>query len=276
MSLSAPSPPAVPDPNVVANNQQQLNLNMLKDVQSASNVNQVTPTGSLTYKQTGVGPDGVPTYTATTELSPENAALLKTMQGNAQIAGTQAGAGLTAANYGATDPSKVIGDATSGNTKTLLGQETSYLDPYFTNQTNQLDAKLRAQGIFPGTPAYQQQMQESTDTQNRAVTNFLATAEPQAYQQAYQNYMTPLQIAGTEFGLSQPQPINLTGTPQASGQPANLVGAVSSADQANMAAYQAQLQQQNAMLGGLFGIGGAAINGGSGGFGNSMLGSLLA
>jgi hypothetical protein len=277
MSFGAPSPPAVPDPNVVAKNQQQLNLDMLKDVQAASNVNQVTPTGSLTYTQTGVGPDGVPTYTATQKLSDAQQALLNTMQGTQLTAGTQAGNLLSNANYGAagTDPSKIIGDATGGNTKALLGQETSYLDPYFTSQTSQLDTKLRNQGIVPGSPAYTQAMQQNQDTQNRAVTNFLSTAEPQAYQQAYQSYMTPLSMAGAELGISNPAGLGLTSTPQASGNPADLVGATSSANAANMAAYQAQVQQQNAMMSGLFGIGGAALSGGTGGFGSSLLGSLV-
>jgi hypothetical protein len=43
-----------------------------------------------------------------------------------------------------------------------------------------------------------------------------------------------------------------------------------------MAAYNAQLNQQNAMMSGLFGLGAAGISGGTGGFGNSMLGTLLA
>src|ERR1700722_4940864 len=123
MSLSSPQVPAVPDPNVVANDQQTLNTDMLKEVQGASNVNQVTPTGSLTYTQTGTGPGGVPTYTATQTLSPEEQALLTSLQGNQATAGKAASGLLAGANYGSTDPSTVIGDATSGNTKALLGQE---------------------------------------------------------------------------------------------------------------------------------------------------------
>jgi hypothetical protein len=279
MSLSSPSVPAVPDPNVVAANQQGLNTSMLEQVQAASNVNQQTPTGSLTYAQTGTGPNGVPTYTATQTLSPAEQQLLTTMQGTQGTAGTQAGNLLSGANYGAAGsptPAQAIGDATAGNTKALLGQETSYLNPQFTQQTDQLDTKLRSQGIFPGSPAYTQQMQNLQLNQNQAVTGFLATAEPAAYQQATSSYELPLSMATAEMGVAQPAGIGLTTTPQASGNPADLVGATSSANQANMAAYNAQLNQQNAMLSGLFGLSSAGISGGAGGFGNSMLGSIMA
>jgi len=274
MSMGAPDVPAVADPNTVAANQQKLNTQTMEQVQAASNVNQATPTGNLTYTQTGVGPNGVPTYTATQTLSPANQALLTQMQGNQGIAGQQAGALLSGANYGAVDPSKVIGDATSGNTQALLKQETDYLNPQFTQQTDQLDAHLRSQGIFPDSPAYKQQMQNLQLNQNQAVTGFLATAEPAAYQQATSSYLLPGQVAAQEMGLSQPAGLGLTSTPQASASPADLIGATSSANQANMAAYNAQLNQQNAMMSGLFGLGSAAISGGSAGFGGSLLGTL--
>jgi hypothetical protein len=276
VSLSSPSVPNVPDPNVTAAAQQNLNTQTLTELEQANNVNQVTPTGSLTYAQTGVGANGVPTYTATQTLSPAEQALLTTMQGTQQMFGSTAGQLLAGANYGGSNPSQVIGDATSGNTKALLGQETSYLNPQFNEQTSQLDAQLRSQGIFPGSPAYTQQMQNLQLNQNQAVTGFLATAEPQAYQQAVESYGLPASLASSFMGLQAPSGVGLTGTPQESSQPANLEGDVASANQANMAAYNAQLNQQNAMMSGLFGLGSAAISGGSGGFGNSLLGSALA
>ena len=278
MSLSSPQVPTVPNPNVTADQQQQLNTQTLEELQGVNNVNQNTPTGSLTYTQTGVGANGVPTYTATQTLSPAEQQLLTTMQGTQQTAGTQAGNLLSQANYGAAGgqtPAQAIGNSTSGETQALLGQETSYLNPQFNQQTNQLQTQLASQGIYPGSPAYTQQMQNLQLNQNQAVTGFLATAEPAAYQQATSSYELPLTMASQEMGLAQPAGIGLTSTPQETSQPANLEGDVASANTANMAAYNAQLQQQNAMMSGLFGLGAASISGGTGGFGASMLGSLL-
>jgi hypothetical protein len=110
--------------------------------------------------------------------------------------------------------------------------------------------------------------------QNQAVTGFLATAEPAAYQQAVTSYGLPASLASSFMGLQAPAGVGLTGTPQESSQPANLEGDVASANTANMAAYNAQLNQQNAMMSGLFGLGAASISGGNAGFGGSLLGSL--
>lgn len=274
MCFNSPQVPTVPNPYDVANAQQNLNTQTLTELEQANNVNQVTPTGSLTYAQTGTGANGVPTYTATQTLSPAEQQLLTTMQGTQQTAGTQAGNILSNANYGA-NPTAAIGNSTSGETQALLGQETSYLNPYFQNQTSQLQTQLANQGIYPGSPAYTQQMMNLQGNQNQAVTGFLATAEPAAYQQAVTGYELPAQTAESLMGVASPAGVGTTTTPQETSQPADLTGAVASANQANMAAYNAQMQQQNAMMTGLFGIGGQAINGGSLGFGGSMLGSLL-
>jgi hypothetical protein len=238
------------DPQTVSTQQQGSNIQSAVAGQAASNVNQVTPYGTLTYQQTGVGPNGVPTYTATTNLSPAQQQLLQTLQGNQQTAGTQAGQVLSSANYGANAPPPVtalpttlgsipdvspsalptvgavpeinpsalpslpnlptvsgLGDMTAGLTGQMLSKEVSYLNPFFTPQVDQLDAKLRNQGLAPGNPAYDQAMNALRQTQNQTVTGFLATAEPQAFQQALATQITPwqqqLQQEAQQYGQAQ-------------------------------------------------------------------------
>jgi hypothetical protein len=204
------------DPSTVSAQQQGSNIQSAVTGQAASNVNQVTPYGNLSYQQTGVGPNGVPTYTATTALSPAQQQLVNTLQGTQQTAGSQAGQILQNANYGASqapapvgaipeiNPSALpslpnlptvsgLGDMTAGLTGQMLQQETSYLNPFFTPQIDQLDAKLRNQGLAPGTPAYDQAMNNLRQSQGQTVTGFLATAEPQAFQQALTTQITPWQ-----------------------------------------------------------------------------------
>lgn len=254
-----PTPPTVPDPGQVAAQQQVYNTQSAVASQAGSNVNQVTPTGSLTYTQTGVGPDGVPTYTATQQLSPQNQMLLNIMQQGQGYAGLGALGQLFNSGYGTGNASQTVGDATQGNTQALMGLETSYLNPYFQNQTSQLDTQLRNQGILPGSAAYNQQMNQVQNTQNQSVAGFLASAEPQAYQQALQNYELPAQLSAQLMQMSQPSGIGLTQTPGLNVTPANYEGDVASANQANMAAYNAQIGQQNAMFGGLANLGAAGI-----------------
>ena len=181
MSLSSPSPPTPLPAGQVADTQQQYNTTAGTASQAGSAVNQVNPYGSLTYTQSGTGPGGVPLYTATTQLSPAQQQLLTTLQGTQQTAQNQAGNLLTEGNYGGANPSTVIGNMTSGTTGQLLGAETGYLDPFFTQQTSQLDTQLRNQGFDPSSPAYKQAMNNLNQTQNQSVTGFLAQAEPAAY-----------------------------------------------------------------------------------------------
>jgi hypothetical protein len=266
MSLSAPTPPSPQDPNSVATTQQGFNTTAGTASQAGSAINQQTPFGSLSYTQSGTGPGGVPLYTASTQLSPQQQSILDTLQG-------QVGGSLNQGAYGSQSPAQAIGGPTSGATQALLGQETSYLQPYFTTQNQQLDTQLRNQGIFPSQTSnpsnpstwgpYERAMNQTQENQNQSVENFLATAEPQAYQQSVSNYLLPLQTASQEMGLMNPQMVNssLAQTPQLSIQPANYIGAVANQQQMLEQQYQQQLQQEQATMSGLFGIPTALLGG---------------
>lgn len=256
---SAPSPPPVPDPSGTAAGQFASNLAAGESLQAGSQVNQIGPTGSLTYYQTGVGPNGVPTYSAVQQLTPQQQQLLNEQQEGMGIAGG-AGANLLADTFNQYSTAPNLTDMAGGETEKLLGQETSYLSPYFTQQTSQLDNQMRNQGIMPGTPAYNQQMQQLQNNQNNAVTGFLTQAEPQAFSQAQTQYLTPLQVSGALMGENQPGNVNLPETGQSPNyQPPNVIGATANAQGALDTQYQAELAQQQAMLSGLMGIGQAGV-----------------
>jgi hypothetical protein len=222
---------------------------------------QVTPTGSLTYNQTGTSSDGTPLYTATTALSAPQQQLLNTLQGTQQTAGTAASKLLSGANYGSVDPATAIGDSTKGLTQAAMGQETNYLKPYFDQQTSQLDTQLRNQGFAPGQPGYDNAMRAVQNNQGNTVTGFLAQMEPQMYQQATQSYQMPETMAGTLAQLGAPTSPTFQNTPQLNIQPANLIGATANAQQAQQQSYQDQLAQSQAMMSGLFGIPTAVLGG---------------
>lgn len=261
----APSPPPVADPGGVAAGQAASNLALGESAQAGSQVNQITPTGSLTYYQTGVGPNGVPTYSAVQQLTPQQQELLNLQQIGMGEAGG-AGANMLFNTFGRYSTPPNLTDMAGGETQKLLGQETSYLQPYFTNQTQQMDTQLRNQGIMPGTPAYEQQMRQVSDQQNRAVTDFLTQAEPQAFSQVTQQYALPLQIAQFLMGQNIPGNVGAPQTGQAPNyQPPDVIGSVGNAQQAQMAAYKAQMDQQAAMIQALGKIGSAGVTAGFGG-----------
>src|ERR1700723_2946414 len=124
---------------------QDINTPAAIESQAGSNYNQTGPTGSLTYGQIGTGPGGVPIYGTNTALSAPQQGLLNTLQGTQQTAGTQAGNLLTGANYGAAQPSDVIGNLTSGLTQQNTNEYLQAEQPFFTTQTQQLDTQLRNQ-----------------------------------------------------------------------------------------------------------------------------------
>jgi len=258
---STPDAPPVADPNAVAANQQALNTKAGTQSQQGSMTNQVTPTGSLTYSQTGTSSDGTPLYTATTALSAPQQQLLDILQGTQKTAGTAGQALISGANYGAASPSDVIGDSTKGLTQAAMTQETNYLKPYFDQQTSQLDTQLRNQGFAPGQPGYDNAMRAVQNNQGNTVTGFLAQMEPQMYSQAYQNYMTPASLGGTLAGLGAPSNPTFQSTPQLAIQPANLIGATANAQQAAEASYQDKLKQSQSMMSGLFGVPTALLGG---------------
>jgi hypothetical protein len=72
---SAPQPQS---PQVTAQQQTQSNVQTAIANATLGNTNQITPQGTLTYKQTGgqqVGDNWVPSYTAEQKLSPEQQAI---------------------------------------------------------------------------------------------------------------------------------------------------------------------------------------------------------
>jgi len=91
MGKSSPKPPPAPDPNVVAAAQTQQNKDTAIANAALNRIDQVTPWGNLTYSQNGVDANGIPKYTQTINLSPEQQKLL---QSNDQISQALANLGL--------------------------------------------------------------------------------------------------------------------------------------------------------------------------------------
>lgn len=91
--------------------------------------------------------------------------------------GSAGAAGAPAVSQGALDFSNIPGlKTTAGDRNTFnqeaidaaYGQQTRYLDPQIQQQQKALEARLSEQGFVPGTPAYNQAMQNFMDTNQRA------------------------------------------------------------------------------------------------------------
>jgi hypothetical protein len=248
---SSPSAPTPTPPTQTAATQQAYNTGSGLQSQAGSMVNQYNPYGSLNYSQTGTNAYGQPIYSANTSLSPVQQGLYNSLTGTQQLAGNEAQGTLASGNYGGAN--NIVG-TTNSLTNQQMGNYLASVQPEMDRQTEQLDTQLRNQGIDPSSPAYVQAMQNLQQTQGQTVAGAAAQFQPQAYQEAVQSYQLPMQTAEqlAQFGSPTSPTSSFTNTPSLSIQPANYTGAVASADQVAQQDYQAQLQQQSAMLNAIF------------------------
>lgn len=230
--------------------------------QAGSQYNQVGPYGSLNYVQTGTGPGGVPIYTAKTKLSPAQQKLLNQYQQTQLTAASAANPMLAMGHYGSESPSQAIGDMASGLTGQGMQQGLSFLQPFFTTQTTQLDAQLKNQGLMPGQPAYDNAMRQMQTNQGLQVNQMMESLFPTEQQFAMKEYGLPLEMAQQLMQTGAPASPTTGFTSALPGiQAPNVIGAATGMGALDMQSYQAQQAQQNAMLGALMGIPSALAGG---------------
>lgn len=280
MSTNPPDPPKGPDYNTVSNQQTTANTTAGVQSQSGSMPNQTNQYGSVTHEITGYDPvTGVPQYGINTKLDPTQQYLFNTLMGTKGVAGQQGQQLLAGANYGARQPTDVIGGMTSGITKDMLDKQVGFLQPFQQTEVDQLDTKLRNQGLFPGQPGYEVAMRRLNTDHSQAVQDFLSKAEPQAFQQASTMYGMPLSMSSALAGFGAPgDPTqNLVNTPALNIQPANIIGASANQGDLAMKQYAAEQAKYSNMMSGLMGIPTAVLGGwAKGGFpGMSSLTSLV-
>jgi hypothetical protein len=273
MGKDTPTAPTPPDPVATANAQSNMNTNTATTQQLLNMTNQVTPDGSLSYNQTGtntfVGADGksysVPQFTATTSLSP-------TAQG---IYDTNNQTKTNLANIGK-DQSAKIGTLLGSNLQ--LGNEatearlmqlgSARLDPMFAKNDDALRTRLANQGIQPGSAAWNAEMTQAGQTKNDAYNQLLLTGRGQANQEIMAERNAPINEISALLSGTQVSNPSFTSTPQTQVGGVDYAGMVNNNFNAQNQQYQSQLQQNNAAMGGMFGLagtlGGAALKSGLG------------
>lgn len=238
-----------------------MNQNTATTQQLLNMTNQVTPDGTLTYNQTGtnsfVGADGktysVPQFTATQALSPTQQAIKdltdKTKTNIGQIG---------------VDQSAKIGSLLGTNLK--LGNEATEsrlfdlgsrrLDPMFARNEDALRTRLANSGIQPGSAAWNAEMTQFGQSRNDAYDQLLLTGRGQANQEMLTERNQPINEISALMSGSQVSQPSFANTPNTQVAGVDYAGMVNNNYNAQMQQYQAKLGQQNAMMGGLFGLGG--------------------
>lgn len=222
--------PKIPSATSVAGAQTKSNIDTATAQQELNMVNQVTPTGSLTYTQNGTNPDGTPKYTATTALSGAQQGLLTGGQSAEKSL-------LDKINAGQSTDYKTLSQQTQDQLDGLASQR---LDPSLDRQLQSLRQQLANSGIKPGTEAYNNAMtlnsQSANDARNSLILGGYTTANQAAMNETNLPYN---QLASLMGNTQNTTGVGTTGTPSAGIQGTDIAGLTNQQ-------YQAQLAQSNA------------------------------
>lgn len=255
------SQPKAPDPNAVAAAQSAMNKETAIAQAGLNMYNQVGPYGNVNYTQTGTWADGTPQFTQTTTLSPEQQKLYET--GN-----------VTEQNLAnlAAQQSQALGEHL-GNKFSFTNDDASQwaydlASPRILQQQqqneNQLRTTLANKGIREGSAAWDAEMGRMTNANTDQMNQLALQGRSQAYNEAYNNYTTPINTITALMSGSQVQSptTGMSSTPQTSVGGVDYSGLVQQNYQNKLNAYQSKMGG----IGGLFGsVLGAA--GQAGGFG---------
>lgn len=251
------SQPQAPDPNATAAAQGGWNSFTAQQQQAMNMVGQNTPYGSLAYNQTGsttmTDPSGkqitVPQFTATQTLSPSQQDIFdKTQEAQGNIAGV------------ARDQSARIGELLStpfqfdnqDAADWAYDIASSRILPQQERAREALERQLINRGLRPGTSAWEAEMTRMDQANTDQMNQLALTGRSQAFGEAAFTRANPINETTALLSGSQITPPNasFTSTPQSQVAGVDYSGLVNQN-------YQNQLQQSNAAMGGMFGLGGA-------------------
>jgi hypothetical protein len=263
-------PPPAPDYAAAARETAQGNIDAARVATAANRVNQITPYGNLTYKQTGTDSYGNPTWTATQELSPDqdkiriaqsglNTGLLSTAQKGLDYAGNlleKPGIDMSKLPSTGFDPGQSYQDA-------ILKR----LEPQLNRENQSFEQDMANKGIGVGTQAYNTAKSLLSQNQNDRLTsatvqglNTGLTANQQAFSQAGYNQLQPINVINalrTGTQVQSPQYVNPA--LQSTTQGPDLLGATTNQYNAQLGATNAANAASSGFLGGLMNMGAAYL-----------------
>jgi hypothetical protein len=218
--------------------------------------NQVTPYGNLTYSQEGTWADGTPKFTATQTLTPAQQGILNSTQGTQQNLANTAQEQSGKLSGLLNSPFSLDNTAVESRINELARMR---LDPQLQQQQTALDTKLANQGIRLGSAAYDRAQLGQGQIANDARNQLLLTGRQQAISEALTQRNQPLNEILALAGQGQIQQPSFAQTPQTGVAGTDIAGLVNNQYNAQNQQYMNQQQQQNGLLGGLFGLGANAL-----------------
>ena len=264
-------PPSVPSTADIVGQQQGANAANIGLEANASNVS--GPLGSTNYVSNGQGG-----YTQVNKLSPAEQQLFNTYAGALQpgaLAGAGGALGGISGSTGGSFSPNLVGQ---GNTlaQQYATQATEAVMPNMEWMIQNQQNDLANQGLFQSTNtntpnnAADRAMQNMYAGLGQSISGFQSQLLPQAVQaEQMQQYTDPMQAMAQLMQAGAPSLPNQPSSPLFSSSAPN-VGAIQGQQQ------QAQANAFGSTVGGIGSLAGALTNGGTAGFGGSLLGALFA
>lgn len=290
MAKKGSSAPEPVSPQVIAGQQGALNEATARLQHKLNSTDVISPYGSVTYQDLGGDK-----WQQTINLTPEQQQLLEQQQrvgsGMNALAEAQLGRldSLLSEPVSFTDTAPPLTTDFGADRQrvedALYNRATSRLDPMWGDRENALMAQLANQGIVPGTEAYSNAMREfqlgRNDAYENAVNQSIAAGGAEesrlfglstaARQQAIQESLTarnqPINEITALLSGGQVTMPQFSAPPQTAVQPVDISGPYAQQYQAQLANYAAGQNRNAGLMGGVFGLGSAALGGwASGGF----------
>ena len=265
--MRSPSPPPAPDPAVTAAAQGGVNRDTAVTQQMMNMTNQQTPWGSLSYDQTGtrsfVDAQGrtvnLPSYTATQSLTEPQQRIFET---NQATQGNIANLGLAQSQrlgeHMAT-PFAFDGEFDRNRVEAALMER---MQPQIDRDREAMETRMANQGLRAGSAAYGATRDQFGRMVNDARLGAILSAgdeQSRSIANAINVRNQPINEITALMSGSQVSAPNFMSTPQTGVGGVDYGGIVGQNYAGQMNAYNAQMGQRNAMMGGLFGLAGAGI-----------------
>lgn len=281
------SPPPAPDPTATANAQTASNIATANANADVNRVNQYGPDGSVTYSLAGmnyINGQPVPTWAQTTTLSPQEQELYNLSRQGQGIYGQAAVDELGRASGTLSQPfnPSIMQPQTNFNNvrDQSIAAGLERIQPQLKMQREDLNSQLLNEGITQGSEAWNNAQRQFGNQVNDAYEQNILNAENltgQAVNQqgslinqqgaTIQQQMgvrdLPLNEAASMLTGQQVSMPQFSAVPQTNVAPTDVIGATMGGYNAQMQGYNAQVAQNSAAMGGLYGLGGAAIMGGA-------------
>lgn len=273
MGKSAPSPPKAPDPAETAAAQAAANESTARVQAALNRVNQYTPYGNIEY--TDLGDDR---WKANVTLSPAQQAISDLREQGTTKYGQIANQALPRVgeimsqdlDFDSLPPL----DQNVTNRQRVEDALFSRMQPRLDAQRQELDTRLRNQGLTPGSDAWNRAWQEysigendarlatisAAGTEQQRLYGMSADQRQRALQEMLASRQIPLNEAAALMAGTQVNYPTFSAVPQTGVAPTDVAGITNAAFNNQMALYNAQMQQQAGLYGGLASLGGSIIS----------------